>query len=796
MRRLFPLLIAISFAVGCALVTLGCADPEERAEQAKEKALGALARGERDAALAALEEMRSAGPRSPEALLELTTLMIRAGEAPQAVWLIEEALPRFPDRDDLRVRLGRLALMVQDPRRAEDAVAPIGRNSEQDLEALLVRAQAAMELGELERALGHFETAAERHPDRPEATLARVQALVQEKKFDEAQALIVEARSELGLEPEVQRRLDLVAASLDANAGRQDEAAERLQQLVEEDPTDPQAWSTLLQLLVRTDRAEEGVAQLETAVAEHPDEPLLRSLLSGAYLRTGRIEDTERLLREELELSDTPSAHFALAQFLVAQREPAEAAQVLEEAARRHPDTAMLKMHWTESLIEAGELEAARAALGSYRVDEPRNPHVEYLEARLLLGEGDASAAAAQLQQLVSQLDAPYTQFWLGRALETVGDLEGAARRYGLAMQRSPSDPAPAAALANVSRRRGDWRSAAAAAQRLIRSTPGSPEGYEGLVEASLELGEAENAEQLARRLHEADPDRLSTAVLLARALRALGRFEDSSTVLTAVAEKHPESTELAVEIALGLGMQGDLEEAIDILRKLAKEHPDVSAVHHGLGMLVLATGDAAQGAAAIDRALELAPDSAVPLATRARFYASRGMWPQAKADAERYLELRPEDAGMHFILGAVLGSSGQIDAAVASYRRAAELDEQHASARNNLAVLLGDRGDLDGALESAQQAYRLDDTSPHIIDTLGWLYYRKGLVDRAISFLERGHKLDPGGSELGLHLGTAYAKAGRTDEARAILEPLQTRDDLAPGQRSELDAVLRKLEN
>jgi Flp pilus assembly protein TadD len=778
------------------LLVLGCADPEERAERAKTRAQTALARGEREAALEALEELRSAGPRSPEALLELTQLMVRAGEAPQAAWLIEEALPRFPGRDDLRVRMGQLAMMVQYPRRAEEAVAPIGRDSEQDLEALLVRAQAALELGELDRALGYFETAAERHPDRPEATLARVQALVQEKRHDEAQELIAQATAEQDLEPGVARRLELMTASLDANAGRHEEAAEQLERLVEEDPTDPQAWSALIQLLARTDRAEEGVLRLEGAVAEYPDEPLLRTMLADAYLRSGRVEDAEDALREQIELSDTPSAHFALARLYIAQQEPGKAAEVLGEASSRHPDTTMLKMHWAESLIEAGELDAARVALESYREDEPRDPHVDYLEARLMLAEGDAAGAAARLQRLVSRLDAPYTQFWLGRALEAQGDLEGAARRYGLAMQRSPTDPAPVVALAHVSRRRGDWRSVAAAAQRMIRAMPGMPEGYEALVEAYLELDEAKGAEALARRLNEAAPERLSSAVLLARALRAQGRFDESAAVLAAAAEHHAESTELAMEVALGLGMQGDLAAGVAALRDLAEKHPDDPAIHHALGMLILAQGDAAEGAAEIDRALELAPGFAEPLATRARFYASRGMWLEARADAERYLVLRPEDAGMHFVLGAVLSGAGETDAAIAAYRRAAELDQEHASARNNLAVLLAEQGDLDGALQSAQEAYRLEEESAHIIDTVGWLYYQKGLLERAISFLERGHRLDPNGTELGLHLGVAYAEAGRADEARAVLEPLRDRDDLAPSQRAELDAALGKLED
>ena len=74
---LWPALLAL-----VALVTCGGGD-----EDARERAEAALARGDRPAALEALASLRGSAPETAEALLELTDLMVRAGEAPEARWL-------------------------------------------------------------------------------------------------------------------------------------------------------------------------------------------------------------------------------------------------------------------------------------------------------------------------------------------------------------------------------------------------------------------------------------------------------------------------------------------------------------------------------------------------------------------------------------------------------------------------------------------------------------------------------------------------------------------------------------
>jgi tetratricopeptide (TPR) repeat protein len=378
------------------------------------------------------------------------------------------------------------------------------------------------------------------------------------------------------------------------------------------------------------------------------------------------------------------------------------------------------------------------------------------------------------LTELAPRLDRAATQFWLGRALEEIGDTNGARRRYGLAQQRDRSWTAPAAALIALDQRRGAWRAVAGHARALVRRAPQRIEGWVALVTALENLGEGESAERAARQCIEQFPDAAEPQLLLARAMRAQGRFEEALEALGAAEKMGASATTLAAERILTLGMADRVDEGVALAREALARDPDAAALHAAHAALLFAAGDSDQGALATDRALAIEPEEPRPLRVRCEFHASIRQWPAARADCTRYLVSRPDDAGAHFMLGVIAQSNGDPLVAAAAYRRAAALDEYDARPLNNLAGLLATEGDLDGALAAAQEAYRLDETNPHVMDTLGELYLRKGLADRAISLLKEAQAAAPDLPDASLHLALAYRDAGRTGEARALLTSLQ----------------------
>jgi tetratricopeptide (TPR) repeat protein len=459
-----------------------------------------------------------------------------------------------------------------------------------------------------------------------------------------------------------------------------------------------------------------------------------------------------------------------LFEFFSAHGDPAAARDVLDEALARAPDAAALRLLRTETLLAEGQLELARAELGRLRaVTFDGDPQLEYLGARLALAEGDARGAAERLRDLAPRLDTAATQYWLGRALEASGDLQGARRRYALAEHRDRAWTAPAVAQIALAQRSGDWRAVAGAAEGLVRRAPHELAGWVAMVEALENLGDGAAAERVARDSLERFPDRAEPQLLLARALRAQDRTDEALAALEAAQRLEP-SRDLDAERVATLGLGGRVEQGIEVAREALVREPDSAALQAALASLLFAAGAADEGARATDRALALAPDEPRPLRVRCEFRASVRDWAGARDDCTRYVAARPDDAGARFMLGVALGGLGDTDGAAAAYRRAAALDERDARPRNNLAELLAARGDLDGALASAQEAYRLDEKNPYVMDTLGVLYVKKGLPERGVSLLEEAHAGLPEVPEVALHLADAYRAVGRADAAAALL--------------------------
>lgn len=776
---------------------IACPDTEQRAERARTQAVEALAQGERDTALAAIASLQRATPDDPQSIREHAALLIHAGEAPRVVWLLEDAIARFPDEPSLRLLLAEAALLVNDPVRAEAVAAQIAPAAEGAAEALVLRARAAMALGDLETALARFELAERSAPERPELRAPRIAALLGERRFDEAARALEEAETLQGdpgspliaslslalhqyRSTDARRRLRRAARDADEAAASQaqrdlDAAITDVGALARANARDLGAWLLWIPGLVSTGRAAEAAEALESALSGESPPLALYPLLAQTRLALAEPDAAEAALRK-LASHDPPTACLPLARFLAARDRADEAIAVLETARDVADDPELAYAH-AELLLGAQALEQARETIEGL----PDTPPRELLAARLVLARGDAASAARRLERLAPELDTAPTHYWLARALEAEGDRAGAERRYALAALRSPSEPGAYIEILRLARERGAWREVAAAGQQLVLRLPALIDGWEALVAALIALGEPVQAESVARRALVLLPDDPGPFMLLARALRGQGRHGEAIEALASAPARFREHTGIVSEQVLALAATGRTSLALELADRNLESQPEQAPLHYARGVVLFTAARFDEGSSAIDRALTLDSQDPRPLRTRCQFSAANGRHEVAHRDCERYLALRPDDAEIHFALGSVLDAMGDPDAAIAAYRRAAELDTRAAAARNNLATLLFSRGDLDAALEVAQEAYALAGENPHVLDTLGELYVAKGLHGRAIQILERAHALAPELSIAELHLALAYQAAGRRTEARRHLSRLLERSEASP---------------
>jgi tetratricopeptide (TPR) repeat protein len=468
---------------------------------------------------------------------------------------------------------------------------------------------------------------------------------------------------------------------------------------------------------------------------------------------------------------------------------------VLEEAIARFPDDPTLHLLYAEALLAQERLADVRDEIDRFsEITFGGDPQIDYLRARIELATGDSGKAALRLKNLAPLLDTSNTQYWLGRALEASGDIEGARRRYGLAQGRNRASILPVAALISLAQQRGAWKEVAHHARNMVRLAPQRFEGWAALMIALENLGDTEAIEQVANRCLDRFPDRAESRILFAKALRTQRRYDEALKAIAEAEAAGGRSVLIVAERVVTLGMAGRVDEGLAVAHEALATAPDSAEIHAALATLLYAAGAAEQGSRATDRALALDPEGPRPLRARCEFRASIGHWVAAKADCERYLSARPGDARVHFTLGVILQSLGDRQSAIAAYRRASELDERDARALNNLAVLLAADDNLEGALAAAQEAYRRDEANPYVMDTLGELYLRKGLTERAISLLEDARAAAPELDDATLHLALAYRDSGRTHEARVLLVDLKQGSTEDAAMREQIEEALHSL--
>jgi predicted Zn-dependent protease len=242
-------------------------DPSARA-RTRAKRCGAAIAPRRSPRSTSLRELRAESSEDP---LEFAELLVKAGEAAQAVWVLQEAVHQSPERDELRIALAQAALLVGDAAAARDALVPIGKDSNKHLDALVLRSQAELRLGDFNRAVATLTQAEQLYPDRPEARLAHLAALLQDHRFEEAHRALEESREPVVAagQEDALRRLEIALYTQEGETNP-DASIAGLRAIIAQAPDDSTGWQALAQVMNRAGRLPEVTKELEAAIAREP----------------------------------------------------------------------------------------------------------------------------------------------------------------------------------------------------------------------------------------------------------------------------------------------------------------------------------------------------------------------------------------------------------------------------------------------------------------------------------------------------------------------------------------------
>lgn len=535
----------------------------------------------------ALEQVRAAlkADRSlPGAHLLLGQLHLRLGDGLAAESAYTEAQRLGADRNDwvlpLAVALagqGRPQALLDEARFDDAALAPQVRTA-----LLLMKAEAATDLGQAAAAQRHIEAARALAPTQAVSWLAEVSTRLRAGQVPEAasaaakavalapqSAAALTARGDVALaegdRPGALALFEQAVAAAAVAATPADTAAafearvSRVGLLLENDAGGqrpgngsgaasthtpagtPLSVETELQALVQAAPRDPRLIYLSALLAERLGKPeAARAALTTVAQTLLRVPPEALRYRPQLLMLGA-LAHLGLG-------EPAQA-RVHLDAALLNPAAAPAAKLLAQSFLAERNLERALGVLENYLKQRPNDQQALLMMVSTQLALGRHTRAASLLQTTLARTDSAALRGMLAAVTISTGGLDTASQEMALALKLNPGNTGLLAALCALQLHSGQPAKALQTAQLLAQREPGNPGWQHLLGVAQLRAGQPQAARGAFEAAIRLDDQFAAPRVALARLLAEAGALDDAQTQLQALLQRQPGHSDALFEL-------------------------------------------------------------------------------------------------------------------------------------------------------------------------------------------------------------------------------------------------------
>jgi tetratricopeptide (TPR) repeat protein len=772
------------------LALTACASDEERKAQHLERAEQHLAQNDFEAGLIELRSALQLAPQDAAICLRIAEVLVDAGDLGTAAFFFGEARRLDPQNDAAALGEARTLFFNDAPRARELIDGVLARSPDSAIaharrsELALVEADSATALNEAQLAVSLA----------PEDVFVQVQlgivrrAQIREKKLrgeppgDELYQVAIEAfdrAAELAKRDPPFRYLTnawtqraLVFATW---PGHEQEALRAYREAGE--AVLAVALSKKHQVNVLNTAAKfalvKGDAELEHWALERIVElspARLEQWARLADLETQQGRSGAALLQTLLEKRpDDAAVHALYARRVSAEGRKDEALAYLEKKAAELPEP-WPALHALAGLRLANEdVAGARAVVERLEKERPLDAETQLLAAQLAVAEQRVDDARTLLRKLVGQDERNVAaQRMLADVERRAGDPRQAAAALNRAIELSEKpDPAWLRDLARTESQARNWTGARDAYLRLARRQgPLDPQDRLGLARALYNLDETEAAKRALDRVLEA-PEAPIGAALLFSSREGAREPERARQLLERAAAQAPENEAVLRELVRLEARGGQLERG---LARLAGK--DSLPARFLRVQLLIELGRLDEATAEAEHALQAAPDDARALGMVSHLYQLRGRTEEAVAKLEESVRGGRAPISYRVLLARMLLERGDQARATELYEGVLKERSDLPGVKNDLAFLIASRqdGDLRRALELAREAREARPEMSEFADTLGYVYLRLEMTEAAVDQLKSAGTLaregTPGWATAQFHLGLAHKQAGRRAEA------------------------------
>ena len=571
-------------------------------------------------------------------------------------------------------------------------------------------------------------------------------------------------------------------------AQNQAEAAEAaFQKAVDLDPKSLKARLALAYYYLSTANVAKAETTLNQALAIDPNDAMANRVLAALYVATGRQALAEKPLKLIVDVTRSPQAKLALAEYYARTRRVPMARAILEPMVR---DAASYPDAQTQMAIlayQGGDRAAATKLLDEVLTKVPGHAKALQVRARWHLAEGQTSQALERARMAVSVAPRDAGAFYLfGLVQSLTGQPEAAVTSFNNVLRLNPRAAAAQVQLSQLRLQQGQTEQALGLANEAVASAPNVPEARLVLARALVAERDFARAEVEINQLLRVFPRSSAVHALRGTLLLLKGDRASARTAYQQAFDLSPSS----IAAITGLSMldleQNQVATARARIERRLEAEPNRPALLIVAAKIFVADKDLTKAESALRSAIELSPNVPEPYTILADLYHAQNRVGAAQMEFDALARGKAANTSAATMAAVLIDAQGNHGEAKQRYAAILAADPRASIAANNLAwIYAEEKQNLDNALDLAQRTTEELPEYANAWDTLGWVYYRKQLPLLAIAPLEKAVAKDPGNVLFRHHLGLALTAGGDRARAReAFLAALKIQPDFKDAQQ------------
>ena len=550
--------------------------------------------------------------------------------------------------------------------------------------------------------------------------------------------------------------------------GKPEEAIKALEEAVRLRPAETAYHYALVSQLFRNGRNDEAVARFEAMHKLAPKHISTLYLQAFIDARGGRLPEARDGLMQVLKQSpDFLPAQLLAGTVLLRLNDQAQARTYLNSVLSRAPGQELARTLLINSHLAAGEARRALELLQPLLERPITDARLLGLAGQVFLANGDLEKAEDFLQRAATAApEDPQARLRLGAMRMAGGDAAGAFADFESASAMDDNAIQADLALVATHLRRGEFKKALEAQERLERKAPQNPLVHNLRGGVMLGKNDAPAARAAFEQALTLNPDYLAAALNLARLDIAEGKTPEGLARIRAIADRNEKSVEARLALAdLQLATAATPAEVFATLERAEAAAPGTIPPALAIIYHHLRNSEFPKALAAAQKLAAVYPNDVRAIDALARSQLAAGDTQQAISSLNRLVTLRPQATEPLIMLADVHRGAKDNAAAEQVLRKALAIRPDAIEVQRRLVGVMAERGDIEGALKIARAVQQQHAAEPTGYALEAGLHAAAGRwVDAVASYrlaLERN-----AGGDVGIRLHASLMRAERKSEA------------------------------